>query len=167
MVVSKWHGTTSVFFFGLLDHLISNTSWFLHVSFVQFFFIRIQPNSRRSWGSGTHTLWVHTYQFFKPICIIVRICHSTVSPQWPRRLFLADSPYIHSCLNLSTTATFFCPLGGCCEEVQLYSNFLHVSRSQFTLFLSCLMVYCYLGEGVSRPWEPGEEHPSWCPRILN
>ena len=26
--------------------------------------------------------------------------------------FLADSPYIHSCFNLSTKATFFCPQGG-------------------------------------------------------
>ena len=32
--------------------------------------------------------------------------------------FLADSPYIDSCLNLSTTGTFFCPQGGRCEEVQ-------------------------------------------------
>ena len=28
--------------------------------------------------------------------------------------FLADSPYIHSCLNLSTMATFFCPQCGRC-----------------------------------------------------
>ena len=34
--------------------------------------------------------------------------------------FLADSPYIDSCLNLSTTATFFCPQSGHCREVQLY-----------------------------------------------
>ena len=37
---------------------------------------------------------------------------------------LADSPYIDSCLILSTTATFFCPQGGRCEEVQLYSPFI-------------------------------------------
>ena len=35
-------------------------------------------------------------------------------------IFLADSPCIDSCLNLSTMATFFCPQGGRCEEVQLY-----------------------------------------------
>ena len=42
---------------------------------------------------------------------------AATSLQWP--LFLADSPYIDCCLNLSTTATFFCPQGGCCGEVQL------------------------------------------------
>ena len=40
-----------------------------------------------------------------------------------RPLFLADSPYIDSCLNLSTTATFFCPQGGRFGEVQLYIEF--------------------------------------------
>ena len=35
-------------------------------------------------------------------------------------LFLADSPYIHFCFNLSPTATLFCPQGGG-REVQLYS----------------------------------------------
>ena len=34
-------------------------------------------------------------------------------------LFLADSPYIDSCLNLSRTATFFCAQGGRCWGVQL------------------------------------------------
>ena len=34
-------------------------------------------------------------------------------------LFLADSPYTDSCLNLSTLATFFFPQCGCFEEVQL------------------------------------------------
>ena len=35
-------------------------------------------------------------------------------------LFLEDSPYIHSCFNLSTMATFFCPQGECrCREVEL------------------------------------------------
>ena len=34
--------------------------------------------------------------------------------------FLANSPYIDSCLNLSTTATFFSPKGSCCVEFQLY-----------------------------------------------
>ena len=36
--------------------------------------------------------------------------------------FLADSPYIHSCLNLSTVATFFCPQGGRFRKIQLYQN---------------------------------------------
>ena len=31
----------------------------------------------------------------------------------------ADSPYIDSCLDLSTTATFFCPQCGCCGEEKL------------------------------------------------
>ena len=43
-------------------------------------------------------------------------------------IFLADSPYIDSCLNLSTMATFFCPQGGCCGEVQLYYE-----RKKFSL----------------------------------
>ena len=32
------------------------------------------------------------------------------SPQ--QQFFLADSPYIHPCFNLSSMATFFCPQGG-------------------------------------------------------
>ena len=36
--------------------------------------------------------------------------------------FLAVSLYIDSCFNLSTTATFFCPQGGCSGGVQLYFN---------------------------------------------
>ena len=42
-------------------------------------------------------------------------------------LFLADSPYIHSCEqpfyhgHLSIMATFLCPHGGHCKEVQLYT----------------------------------------------
>ena len=36
--------------------------------------------------------------------------------------FLADSPSIHSCLNLSTVATFFCPQGGRFRKIQLYQN---------------------------------------------
>ena len=39
----------------------------------------------------------------------------------PQQLFFwADSPYIHICFNLSTMATFFCPQGDHCREVQLY-----------------------------------------------
>ena len=37
--------------------------------------------------------------------------------------FLVDSPYIDSCLNLSKTASFFCPQEGRCGEVQLYIIF--------------------------------------------
>ena len=37
--------------------------------------------------------------------------------------FLAESPYIDSNLNLSAMATFFCPQGGHCGEVQLYIHF--------------------------------------------
>ena len=40
--------------------------------------------------------------------------------------FLADSPCIDSCLNppqRTKTGTFFCPQGGCCEEVQPYKPF--------------------------------------------
>ena len=40
-----------------------------------------------------------------------------------RPLFLVDSPYIDSCLNLYKTATFFCSQGGRCGEVQLYTIF--------------------------------------------
>ena len=35
--------------------------------------------------------------------------------------FLVDSPNIHSCFNLSTMVTLFCPQGGHWREVQLYS----------------------------------------------
>ena len=45
---------------------------------------------------------------------------STTAVSLQRPLFLEDMPYIDSCLNLSTTATFFCPQGGRCQEAQLY-----------------------------------------------
>ena len=35
-------------------------------------------------------------------------------------IFLADSPYIDYCFNVSTMVTFFCPQGGRCRDVQLY-----------------------------------------------
>lgn len=38
--------------------------------------------------------------------------------------FLPDSPYIRSCFNLSTLATFFCPQGDSYREVQLNANYL-------------------------------------------
>ena len=44
------------------------------------------------------------------------------SLQRPFFFFLADSPSIHSCLNLSTVATFFCPQGGRFRKIQLYQN---------------------------------------------
>ena len=37
--------------------------------------------------------------------------------------FLVNSPYTDSCLNLSKTATFFCPQDGRYGEVQLYTIF--------------------------------------------
>ena len=37
---------------------------------------------------------------------------STTATSLQRPFFLADSPYIHSCFNLSTMATLFCPQGG-------------------------------------------------------
>ena len=37
-----------------------------------------------------------------------------------RPLFLADSPYVDSCLRLSTTATFFFPKVAVCGEFKLY-----------------------------------------------
>ena len=42
------------------------------------------------------------------------------APSLQQPLFLVDSPYVHSCFNLSTMATLFCPQGGRCEGVQLY-----------------------------------------------
>ena len=36
----------------------------------------------------------------------------------------ADSPYIDSCLNLSTTATFFCRQSVRCGEFQLYRELI-------------------------------------------
>ena len=54
-----------------------------------------------------------------------------------RATILADSPYIDSCLNLSTKATFICPQGGLCGEVQLYFlsfiGLLYLGYSVFTL----------------------------------
>ena len=37
---------------------------------------------------------------------------STMATSLQRPVFLADSPYIDSCLTLSTMATFYCPQGG-------------------------------------------------------
>ena len=45
---------------------------------------------------------------------------STNSHPYTIVTFLPDSLYIYPCLNLSKTATFFCPQGG---EVQLYTIF--------------------------------------------
>ena len=45
---------------------------------------------------------------------------TTATSLW-RPVFLADSPYIDSCFNLSTMATLFCPQGGHWREAQLYS----------------------------------------------
>ena len=45
---------------------------------------------------------------------------STTATFFLRPLFLADSPYIGSSLNLSTTATSLCPQGVGCGGVQLY-----------------------------------------------
>ena len=53
---------------------------------------------------------------------------TATSPQRPplyNSFFLVDSPYIHSCFNLSTMATFFCPQGGHCRGVQLYVKLSH------------------------------------------
>ena len=38
--------------------------------------------------------------------------------------FLADRPYINSCLNLSTMATFFCRQSVRCGEFQLYRELI-------------------------------------------
>ena len=44
---------------------------------------------------------------------------TTTTPQ-QQPFFWVDSAYIHcECFNLSTMATFFCPQGGRCREVQL------------------------------------------------
>ena len=42
------------------------------------------------------------------------------SLQWPLFWQIAHKLYIDYCLNLSMTATFFGPQGGCCGGVQLY-----------------------------------------------
>ena len=41
------------------------------------------------------------------------------------RLLFAGYPYIDSCLNITTMATFFCPQGGRCREVQLYYSWIN------------------------------------------
>ena len=47
---------------------------------------------------------------------------AATSPQRP--FFQADNPYIDSCLNLSTTATFFCRQSVRCGEFQLYRELI-------------------------------------------
>ena len=56
--------------------------------------------------------------------------------QWP--LFLADSPYIDSCLNLYTAATIFCPQGGGRGEFQLYYQAVLYLVSKPQAFEFCL-----------------------------
>ena len=46
-----------------------------------------------------------------------------------RPLFWTGSPYIDSCLNLSTTATFFCPHGA------MFRNKMHFFVARFTVAL--------------------------------
>ena len=48
-------------------------------------------------------------------------------------IFLVDSPYIHSCFNLSTMATFFGPQGGRCREVQLSTKLCSNPGAQLLL----------------------------------
>ena len=53
--------------------------------------------------------------------------HSWASPNGQlstTATFLADSPYNDSCLNFSTTATFFYPQGGRYGEVELFSKYV-------------------------------------------
>ena len=50
---------------------------------------------------------------------------TATSLQWP--FFLADSPCINSCFNLSTMATFFCPQG----EERFNCTFLFVFAATF------------------------------------
>ena len=51
--------------------------------------------------------------------------------------FLADSPYTDSCLNFSTTATFFCAQCGRYGEVELFSKYV-----AFT-FLNIIIINYY------------------------
>ena len=64
-------------------------------------------------------------QFHKKVRCNVESRLTANSPQRP--FFLADSPYIDSCFNLSTMDTFFCPQGSRCREIQLsvQSSFAH------------------------------------------
>ena len=43
--------------------------------------------------------------------------------------FLVESPYIDSCLNLSTTVSFFCPQDGLWGAVHLYLFYLKLASS--------------------------------------
>ena len=54
-------------------------------------------------------------------------------PLYNGHFFLADSPYIDSCLNLSITATFLCPHGGRCGELQLGRIWVVQGRSRLCL----------------------------------
>ena len=75
-------------------------------------------------------VWLYNYEnifSFKEnmLCAFNTKIRNTVespltAPSLQQPLFLVDSPYVHSCFNLSTMATLFCPQGGRCEGVQLY-----------------------------------------------
>ena len=57
---------------------------------------------------------------------------STTATSLATANFLADSPCIDSCLNppqRTKTTTFFCPQGGCCEEVQPYKPFCYIRKN--------------------------------------
>ena len=47
--------------------------------------------------------------------------------------FFADSPYIHSCFNLSTMATFFCPQDDRCSIVSKLSANLPLNSANLIL----------------------------------
>ena len=69
---------------------------------------------------------INIFSFIENVlCAFKTKIRSTVQPpvtatSLQQPLFLVDSPYTESCLNLSTTFTFFCPQGGRFEEVELH-----------------------------------------------
>ena len=77
------------------------------------------------------------------------LCYSNYSRASPNgRLsttatFLADSPYIDSCLNFSTTATFFYPQGGCYGEVELFSKYVAFTFSNIIIINKLLIIIKY------------------------
>ena len=78
-------------------------------------------------GQSTHSLLFqplyNSHLFWRTVHTFTLVSTSLQQPS-----FLADSPHIHSCFNLSTMSLFFCPQGGCCREVQLYIKLLVIAN---------------------------------------
>ena len=62
------------------------------------------------------------YQWLETIVNYTAVESPLTATVFTTATFVADGLYIDSCLNLFTTATFFCQQGGSWGEVQLHVN---------------------------------------------